>query len=221
MNVHNFPVTKDYMTILMDDGEHDSPTFLNIIDAFKALSEESQPGDAVFVLFSGHGGRVLDGAVDEEAESYDEVLVPFDYLESGLIRDTLIFKTLLAPMRFGVTVTIMIDCCDNGMMLELPYSWSPRQDKKDFNATVSLDILNDYSTQFHFSCLTTILRFVKLSINEDFSFVRFLKVIKTLYESSTFTQLGRTVGSALGPMHIEKQENPRGREKIALLWKTK
>jgi hypothetical protein len=34
--------------------------------------------------------------------------------------------------------------------------------------------------------------------NDDFSFVRFLKVVKTLYESSTFTQLGRTVGSALG-----------------------
>jgi hypothetical protein len=37
-----------------------------------------------------------------------------------------------------------------------------------------------------------------LSHNDDFSFVRFLKVVKTLYESSTFTQLGRTVGSALG-----------------------
>ena len=37
----------------------------------------------------------------------------------------------------------------------------------------------------------------KLSLNDDFSFVRFLKVVKTLYESSTFTQLGRTVGSAL------------------------
>lgn len=34
--------------------------------------------------------------------------------------------------------------------------------------------------------------------NDDFSFVRFLKVVKTLYESSTFTQLGRTVGTALG-----------------------
>jgi hypothetical protein len=33
--------------------------------------------------------------------------------------------------------------------------------------------------------------------NDDFSFVRFLKVVKTLYESSTFTQLGKTVGSAL------------------------
>lgn len=34
-------------------------------------------------------------------------------------------------------------------------------------------------------------------MNEDFSFMRFLKVVKTLYETSTFTQLGKTVGSAL------------------------
>lgn len=33
--------------------------------------------------------------------------------------------------------------------------------------------------------------------NDDFSFVRFLKVVKTLYESSTFTQLGKTFRSAL------------------------
>jgi hypothetical protein len=36
-----------------------------------------------------------------------------------------------------------------------------------------------------------------MTCNDDFSFVRFLKVVKTLYESSTFTQLGKTVGSAL------------------------
>ena len=34
-------------------------------------------------------------------------------------------------------------------------------------------------------------------MNDDFSFIRFLKVVKTLYESSTFTQLGKTVGTAL------------------------
>jgi hypothetical protein len=33
--------------------------------------------------------------------------------------------------------------------------------------------------------------------NNDFSFVRFLKVVKTLYDSSIFTQLGNTVDSAL------------------------
>lgn len=171
MNVHGFPESSDMMTILIDDDEHRAPTFLNIIEAFKALSEQSQPGDAVFIHFSGHGGRVL------EAESYDEVVVPGDYTTSGLIRDTLIFKTLLAPMRYGVTVTILIDACDTGMVLDLPYSWSTRADRAGAKA--------------------------KLTQNDDFSFVRFLKVVKTLYESSAFTQLGNLVGSALNTGNLQ------------------
>lgn len=126
VNVHGFPESEELMTILLDDQEYKHPTFLNIVEAFKALSEESQPGDAVFVQFSGHGGRVLDAPNDSEAQGYDEVVVPCDYKVSGLIRDTLIFKTLLAPMRYGVTVTVMIDCCDTGMVMELPYSWSTK-----------------------------------------------------------------------------------------------
>lgn len=172
VNVHGFPQTKGLMTLLLDDGEQKPPTFLNIVEAFKAISEESQPGDAVFVHFSGHGGRVLD-APQSEAGTYDEVIVPCDYEARGVIRDTLIFKTLLAPMRYGVTVTLLVDCCDTGMVVDLPYSWSPKSDKPDALA--------------------------KLSPNDDFSFIRFLKVIKTLYETSTFTQLGKTVGSALKP----------------------
>jgi len=52
--------------------------------------------------------------------------------------------------------------------------------------------------------------------SEDFSFVRFLKIVKTLYESSTFTQLGRTVGTALGQQPVieessdEEDENAHG-----------
>jgi len=137
VNVHNFPESDGLMTVLMDDSEHKPPTFMNIVEAFKVLSEESQPGDAVFVQFSGHGSRVLDSTPESETESYAEVIVPTDYKEAGLIRDTLMFKTLLAPMRFGVTVTILIDCCDNGMVLELPYSWSTRNDRKDSVAKVS------------------------------------------------------------------------------------
>lgn len=56
-------------------------------------------------------------------------------------------------------------------------------------------------------------------MNEDFSFVRFLKVVKTLYESSTFTQLGKTVGSALGPLSspMDKSESARAKEKDDIL----
>jgi hypothetical protein len=47
-------------------------------------------------------------------------------------------------------------------------------------------------------------------MNEEFSFVRFLKVVRTLYETSTFTQLGKTVGSALTPAPIPKR--PRAKK---------
>jgi Caspase domain len=180
VNVHGFPETDDMMTILLDDDEHEHPTFMNIAEAFKSLSEQSQPGDTVFIQFSGHGGRILDAPIDSEVDSYDEMIAPCDYATRGLVRDTLIFKTLLAPMRYGVTVTILIDCCDTGMMLDLPYSWSTRADR--------LDALP------------------RMTQSDDFSFVRFLKVVKTLYEASTFTQLGMTVGSALGKQSTGQQE---------------
>jgi len=175
INVHGFPEQKGLMTVLLDDAEHKHPTHMNITEAFKSLSEQSLPGDAVFIHFSGHGGRVLD------EESYDEVILPADFQTSGLVRDTLIFKTLLAPMRFGVTVTILIDTCDTGMMLDLPYNWQTKTDRIESTA--------------------------KLSQNDDFSFVRFLKVIKTLYEASTFTQLGKTVRTALHDADIEEEED--------------
>jgi len=174
INVHGFPEKKGLMTVLLDDAEHKHPTHMNITEAFKSLSEQSQPGDAVFIHFSGHGGRVLD------EESYDEVVLPSDFQTSGLVRDTLIFKTLLAPMRFGVTVTILIDTCDTGMILDLPYNWKTKTDRIESTA--------------------------KLTQNDDFSFVRFLKVIKTLYEASTFTQLGKTVRTALHDADIEEEE---------------
>jgi len=169
VNVHGFSDAPALMTVLLDDGQHQPPTHKNITEAFKALSEQAQPGDAVFVQFVGHGGRVLDASFGMEENSYDELIVPSDYEGSGYIRDTLMFKTLLAPMRKGVTVTMLIDTCDTGAILNLPYAWSTKED----------DATN------------------QMTVDDDFSFVRFLKVIKSLYESSAFTQLGKTVGTVL------------------------
>ena len=180
VNVHGFSDAPGLMTVLLDDGQHQPPTHKNIVEAFKALSEQAQPGDAVFVQFVGHGGRVLDASFGMEENPYDELIVPSDYKESGYIRDTLIFKTLLAPMRKGVTVTMMIDACDTGAILNLPYVWSTREDD---GATNQMDV------------------------DGDFSFVRFLKVVKSLYESSTFTQLGKTVGTVLNDNVYDEGES--------------
>jgi metacaspase-1 len=156
------------MIILLDEENYAPPTFSNIVDAFKILSEESQPGDAVFVQFSGHGGRVLDAAIDSEAESYDEVIVPSDYEQTGLIRDTLIFKTLLAPMRYGVTLTILIDCCDTGMLVELPYAWNSKSDKRG-NAAKVREVFYCFHDSTYFHCIRSNEMYCSFSVSSAFN----------------------------------------------------
>ncbi|CAJ1954543.1 unnamed protein product [Cylindrotheca closterium] len=172
VTVHGFSEDAEDMTVLLDDGVHKAPTYANIIDHFKKLSEDSQPGDAVFIQFSGHGGRLIGSPGADAVDTYDEAIVPCDFEEAGPIRDTLVFKTLLAPMRYGVTVTVIIDACDTGMVLDLPYAWSTGDDQPGTDA--------------------------EMVQNKDYSFVRDLKVIKKLYESSVFTQLGNRVDEAIG-----------------------
>lgn len=197
VNVYGFSESPENMTVLMDDRRHKPPTHNNITNAFKQLAERSQPGDAVFVLFSGHGCRILDSPIDETAESYDEALVPVDHNDAGIIRDTLLFKTLLAPMKKGVTVTCIVDCCHTGVMIDLPYLWTTKADKGDLLPKVSLTLFSQSATIALAPHLDPPLRPLKMTLNNDFSFVRYLKVVKTLYESSVFTKIGKTVGSEL------------------------
>ena len=101
------------ITILMDDGDHTEPTYRNIMAAYKRLVAESEPGDAVFCHYSGHGCSIRDDDGDE-GDGKDEALCPIDYQQAGVIRDDDVFDTLVAPMKKGVTVTCVMDCCHSG-----------------------------------------------------------------------------------------------------------
>jgi hypothetical protein len=48
------------MLVLMDDGTHHAPTRQNILNSFKRVAEYSNPGDVVFIHYSGHGGQLVD-----------------------------------------------------------------------------------------------------------------------------------------------------------------
>jgi len=120
MDVHGFE--EDDIMILLDDGYHISPTKDNIMAAYRQLAAESEPGDAVFCHYSGHGGRLEDQDGDEE-DGYDETLVPLDYMTEGQIRDDDLFVTLVEPMAEGVAMTCIMDCCHSGTVLDLPYKF--------------------------------------------------------------------------------------------------
>ena len=58
--VHHLGFSESNCTILMDDGEHRMPTRGNMMDSFRQLVQQTQPGDVVFVHYSGHGGQLED-----------------------------------------------------------------------------------------------------------------------------------------------------------------
>jgi len=120
MDVHEFE--EDNIHVLLDDGVHEDPTSENIIAAYRRIVAESVDGDCVYCHYSGHGGKVRDDNGDE-ADGYDETLVPLDFQEAGQIRDDDLLKTLVIPMRKGVFVTSVMDCCHSGTVLDLPYTF--------------------------------------------------------------------------------------------------
>lgn len=113
---------QENMMTLLDDGRHQQPTYRNIMSAFDWIVRASQPGDTVWIHYSGHGGRLEDQDGDEE-DGYDETLIPVDFQSEGQIRDDDLLKRLVKPMKAGVLVTCLMDCCHSGTVLDLPYNF--------------------------------------------------------------------------------------------------
>jgi metacaspase-1 len=98
-----------------------APTRENILAAYQQLVASSEPGDALFCHYSGHGAKVRDDDRGEENDGYDETLVPVDYMEAGMIRDDDLCDALVTPLPEGVHLVCVMDCCHSGTVLDLPY----------------------------------------------------------------------------------------------------
>lgn len=113
---------KKNMSILLDNGKCTEPSYANIMMTLERIAHESQPGDSVWLHYSGHGGRLPDDSNDEE-DGMDETIIPLDFKKRGQIRDDDLLKYFVMPMQKGVTVTCIMDCCHSGTVLDLPYQF--------------------------------------------------------------------------------------------------
>ncbi len=92
------------------------PTYANIVAKFQAITELAQPGDQVYIHYSGHGGRALTVYPDlKGAAEYDEGIVPMDGGAEGRYLRDLEMTTLLKRMTDkGLLVTMVLDSCHSG-----------------------------------------------------------------------------------------------------------
>ncbi|EGB04948.1 putative metacaspase, partial [Aureococcus anophagefferens] len=113
------------IVILRDDrGGQQRPTRRAITEGLRWLAAGAGRGDSLFFHFSGHGSQERDRTGDE-ADGYDETIVPCDYKSAGQITDDELHAILVRPLPDGARLTSIMDCCHSGTGLDLPYCFTP------------------------------------------------------------------------------------------------
>ncbi|CAJ1332906.1 unnamed protein product [Effrenium voratum] len=116
-----FPEDDDHCRVLLDSPDWPRakrPTKANIMAAISWLVTGAAPGDALFLHYSGHGGR--EPRTDGRGE-WHETLCPVDMEEAGMLMDSELFETLVRPLPSGCRLTCILDACHSAGALDLPY----------------------------------------------------------------------------------------------------
>ncbi|KAI8622664.1 peptidase C14, caspase domain-containing protein [Chytriomyces sp. MP71] len=110
-----------HMLVMTEEARdaHLIPKMQNILAAFQWLVTGNNPGDSLFMHYSGHGGQV------KIKSDQRDTLIPLDYETKGQIDSDLLHRCLVRTLPLGVKLTVILDCCHSGTMLELPYTYRP------------------------------------------------------------------------------------------------
>ncbi|MEM9008558.1 MAG: caspase family protein [Cyanobacteria bacterium P01_F01_bin.86] len=94
-----------------------NPTYRNIVEAFQEVTEAAQPGEQIYIHYSGHGGRAktIYSSI-KGAEQSDESIVPIDFAAptGRYLRDVEVATLLQRMIDKGAIVTIILDSCHSG-----------------------------------------------------------------------------------------------------------
>jgi len=104
--------------VLTDDTSV-KPTKANILAALRTLLTSGQPGDLLFLMYSGHGSYTLDRNGDEST-GYDQMIMPLDL---NMIVDDELKSLLVSSLKPKTTLFAMFDSCYSGSVLDLRYQY--------------------------------------------------------------------------------------------------
>jgi hypothetical protein len=86
MLIDAYGYTSSNITILRDDTKNSAilPTAKNIMDNLSDVIANSGKYEELWIHYSGHGSNIRDRNKDE-ADGYDEVIVPLDFRQVGIV----------------------------------------------------------------------------------------------------------------------------------------
>lgn len=124
--LQHYRFSEDTVLLLTDEETPEetleSPTRARILTALQWLVEGAQRNDSLVFYFSGHGLQTPDLNGDER-DGLDEVICPVDYKTAGTIVDDDLHAILVGKLPEGCRLTVIMDCCHAGTMLDLPYEF--------------------------------------------------------------------------------------------------
>lgn len=101
------PLQFDVTTVLDRDA-----TRQRVLDALTQLVTTARAGDVLVFQYAGHGTQV-DDLNGDEADRFDEALVPVDYHAGALLLDDDL-ADVYRRLPSGVVLTLFMDCCHSG-----------------------------------------------------------------------------------------------------------
>ncbi|CAI9773200.1 unnamed protein product [Fraxinus pennsylvanica] len=113
--IERYGFSKDDIAVLIDtDDSFRQPTGRNIRKALADLVRSAEPGDYLFVHYSGHGTRLPAETGEDDDTGYDECIVPTDM---NLITDD-DFRELVDQVPEDCCLTIVSDSCHSGGLID-------------------------------------------------------------------------------------------------------
>ena len=121
--------TESDIMFITDDADI-KPTYQNIITGFSYLRYYSRNlgYDEIWMYYSGHGSQVIDSLTPtyaDEVDQKDEVIIPIDYIDSGIISDDTIHASIIQTLPLNTKFISVFDCCHSGTMLDINHLYKP------------------------------------------------------------------------------------------------
>lgn len=113
--IERFGFDDSDITVMIDtDRSCTQPTGANVRRAIKNLIQSAEPGDYLFIHYSGHGTRLPAETGEDDDTGYDECIVPCDM---NLITDD-DFRDFVDGVPRGCRITIVSDSCHSGGLID-------------------------------------------------------------------------------------------------------